>query len=202
MALWLADRPLVLASQSAIRRNVLEQAGLAVEVIAADLDERAIERRSPTDGPDSVAKLLARAKAQAVADRFPDRLVLGADQVMALGARRFSKPPDRAAARAQLQALRGQTHVLHSGVALMRGNDLLFSHVEPARLTMRDFSDDFLDAYLNAAGDRVLTSVGAFQLEALGVHLFERIEGDHFTILGLPLLALLAYLRQVGLVAS
>jgi len=128
-------------------------------------------------------------------------LVVGCDQTLALGERRFSKPADRAAARAQLLALRGKTHELHSAVALCRNGALTFGHVAVARLTMREFSESFLERYLDAAGDAVTASVGAYQLERSGIHLFDTIEGDHFTILGLPLLPLLAHLRREKVLA-
>jgi septum formation protein len=128
--------------------------------------------------------------------------VLGADQTLALGDRRFSKPVDRAAARAQLKVLCGQTHELHTAVAFVRDGTLLFEHRAVARLTMRAFSDDFLDAYLDVMGTAVSTSVGAYQLEKAGIQLFERIDGDHFVILGLPLLALLQYFREAGWLAT
>jgi septum formation protein len=201
MGLWLAAAPLVLASSSAVRRKLLEAAGIPVEVRPASLDERAIEASAPSNNPSTVAALLARAKALQVAKDGPGRLVVGADQTLALGARRFDKPANRAAARAQLQALAGQTHELHAAVAVTRAEDVLFEHVAVARLTMRPLSDVVLDRYLDAAGAAVTASVGGYQLEALGVHLFERIEGDHFTILGLPLLPLLAYLRTEGSLA-
>jgi len=126
--------------------------------------------------------------------------VLGADQTLARGSARFSKPADRAAAAEQLRGLRGQTHELHSALALVRDGELLFGCVETARLTMRDFSDRFLDEYLDMAADTAMASVGAYQLEGIGIHLFEKVEGDYFTILGLPLLPLLAFLRANGFV--
>jgi len=129
-------------------------------------------------------------------------LVVGCDQTLALGERRFSKPADRAAARVQLLALRGKTHELHSAVCVCRNGGVTFGHVAVARLTMRDFSESFLDAYLDEAGAAVTTSVGAYQLECTGVHLFDRIEGDHFTILGLPLPALLEELRREKVLAA
>jgi septum formation protein len=127
--------------------------------------------------------------------------VLGADQTLALGHRRFSKPADAAAARAQLTALRGRTHALHSAIALVRDGAVRYETVEVARLTMREFSDSFLDRYLQAGGTAVLASVGGYQLERIGIHLFDRVEGDHFTVLGLPLIPLLQYVRRKGLVA-
>jgi septum formation protein len=202
MSLWLADRPLVLASKSAVRHAVLRDAGLAVEVVPADIDERGIERRAATQDASAIAALLAREKAQAIAGRLSGRLVLGADQTLALGERRFSKPVDGAAAREQLKAMRGKTHALHSAIALVRDGTVLFEHCEIARLTMRQFSDDFLEAYLVAAGAAVTASIGAYQLERVGIQLFERIEGDHFVILGLPLFALLRYLRQSRYLAA
>ena len=149
-----------------------------------------------------VAALLAREKAKAVSAKHPDRMVLGADQTLALGQRRFSKAPNRAVAREQLAALRGKTHTLHSAVAVMRGGAALFEHVDAAHLTMRTFSDAFLDSYLDAVGDTALASVGGYQLEGTGIQLFERVEGDHFTVLGLPLLPLLDWLRHAGLLAK
>jgi septum formation protein len=199
--LWLAERPLVLASKSASRRAILAGAGIPIEVVPADIDERAVETEAGLRAPGEIAMHLARAKVLAVAAARPGRLVLGADQTLSLGARVFTKPADRAAAREQLAALRGATHELHSAIALAGDGVLLMEQREVARLTMRAFSDDFLDAYLDAAGDAVTASVGAYQVERLGIHLFERIEGDHFTILGLPLLPLLDFLRSQGLLA-
>jgi nucleoside triphosphate pyrophosphatase len=202
MSLWLAETPLVLASKSAVRHAMLRDAGLAVEIVPADIDERSIEQRAGLHDPGEVAGLLAREKAGAITDRLPDRLVLGADQTLALGERRFSKPTDRTAARAQLEALSGRIHELHSAVALLRGGKVLFEHREVARLTMRELSPRFLDAYLDAMGAAVTTSVGGYQLEKAGIQLFERIDGDHFVILGLPLLALLRFLRREGWLAA
>jgi len=201
-ALWLAPAALVLASRSKVRRALLETAGIPVEVRPATLDERAVEARSPDADPAAVAAVLAREKALRVAAELPGRLVVGADQTLALGSRRFSKPADRAGAKAQLAALAGRTHALHSAVAVARGADILFAHVGIARLTMRPLSEAFLERYLDAAGPAVTASVGGYQLEALGIELFETIDGDHFTILGLPLLPLLAYLRAEGSLAA
>jgi septum formation protein len=201
MPLWLAADPLVLASKSAARRALLEAAGIPLEVRPAEIDERATEAGAAGDAA-AVAALLARAKALDVAAQMPGRLVLGADQTLALGARRFSKPADRIAAAEQLHALRGQTHALHSAVALARDGKILFEHGETARLTMRAFSDSFIEHYLADAGKVVTASVGGYQLEGAGIQLFERIEGDYFTILGLPLLPLLAFLRREGWLAA
>jgi septum formation protein len=202
MPLWLAAQPLVLASKSAIRHAILRDAGLPVEVRSADIDERAIEQRATTRDAGEVAALLAREKARTIASRLAGRLVLGADQTLALGERRFSKPAHRAAAREQLAALRGRTHELHTAIALVREDTVLFEHREIARLTMRAFSDRFLDAYLDAVGADAAASVGGYQLERAGIQLFERVEGDHFVILGLPLIALLHYFRQAGWLAA
>jgi septum formation protein len=201
LTLWLAPEPLVVASKSAVRRAVLEAAGIPLEVRPADIDERGIEAQGRAAEPGAVAALLAREKARAIAAVMPGRFVLGADQTLALGARRFSKPADEAAAREQLRALRGRTHELHSAVAVVRDAEVLYDRVEIARLTMRTFSDAFLDRYVAAAGAAVTASVGGYQLERIGIHLFSRIEGDHFTVLGLPLLPLLDFLRNQGLVA-
>jgi len=198
MALWLADKPLVLASKSASRRALLEAAGIPIEVRPADIDERTVEQSAETGTAGAVAALLARAKACAVAAVMPGRLVLGADQTLVLGERRFDKPVDRAAARAQLRMLAGRTHELHSAIAFVRDREILGEEARIAPMTMRAFSDRFLDAYLDAAGPAVTASVGAYQLEGLGIHLFERVEADHFTILGLPLLPALAFLRRAG----
>jgi nucleoside triphosphate pyrophosphatase len=198
MPLWLASGPLVLASRSAVRRTLLEAAGVPVEVYPADIDERSLETGVPSATPAAVAALLARQKALVVAGLRPARLVLGADQVLALDAKLFTKPADRAAARTQLRALSGRTHELHSAIAFVRDGAVVFEHVGTARLTMRSFSDRFLDAYLDAIGSAATASVGAYQIEGPGLQLFERIEGDYFTVLGLPLLAALDFLRRYG----
>lgn len=198
---WLAERPLVLASKSPARRAMLEAAGIPVEIEPADIDERALERNAP-GAADDVATMLAREKARAVAARRPDRFVVGADQTLALGQKRFSKPANRAAARTQLQELRGRTHELHSAVALVRNDAVLFEFSDTARLSMRAFSDDFLDVYLEEIGTAAIASVGGYQLEGTGIQLFERVEGDYFTILGLPLFPVLVFLRSAGLLPA
>lgn len=195
MPLWLASAPLVLASKSEVRRSVLKAAGLPVEAIPADIDERRIEKDASVQAPRDVAILLAREKAKAVAAKMPGRLVLGADQTLSLGTERFSKPAGREAARAQLLKLRGKTHELSSGLALVRDGVTLLEDCAVARLTMRNFSERFLDGYLDAAGASVSGSVGGYQLEKTGIQLFESVEGDHFTILGMPLFLLLPVLR-------
>lgn len=205
MPLWLAPQPLVLASRSDVRGKILAAAGLRFEIRPAAIDERAEEAlagASATFDPAAAAEMLARVKAQNVAQSMPGRVVLGADQMLALNNERFNKPAGRAEAQAQLRALRGQTHVLHSALALVRDDTVLFAHIDRARLTMRDFSDEFIEDYLDMMGDHATASVGAYQLEGIGIHLFDRVEGDYFTILGLPLLPLLAFLRQAGFIAG
>jgi septum formation protein len=202
MALWREDRALVLASRSRPRRAILEAAGIPIDVRVPDLDERTVEASAGLHDPIAVAALLAREKAKTGTQCEPGRLVVGADQTLALGNRRFDKPRDRAAARDQLMMLAGSTHQLHSAVALARDGQVLFEATDTASLTMRNFSESFLESYLDAAGGAVLESVGAYQLEKLGVHLFDRVVGDHFTILGLPLLKLLDFLRQTGSLAK
>ena len=200
MPLWLDRQPLVLASKSDGRGKLLAAAGLRFEIRPAHIDERAVEAKAGGSDAAAAARLLARAKALAVAATRPGQLVLGADQTLARGATRFSKPANRQVAAEQLRALRGRTHELHSALALARDDVVLFDCVDTARLTMRDVSDRFLDDYLAMAGDAALLSVGGYQLEGIGVHLFDKIEGDYFTILGLPLLPLLGYLREKGFV--
>ena len=197
MSLWSAPAPLVLASKSFARRNMLSAAGIPVEIIPAAIDERAIERTLGVDRhPDEIAMLLSWEKASVVSHKAASRLVVGADQTLALGEKRFAKPADKDEARTQLLQLRGKTHSLHSAVTLVQDGSVLFKVVDTARLTMRAFSDSFLEDYLDAAGAAVTESVGAYQLEKLGIHLFERVEGDYFTILGMPLLPLLDFLRR------
>jgi septum formation protein len=195
---------LVLASKSAARAAMLQAAGITVALAPADIDERAFDEAWSREGrgPDLVARLLAEEKARAVSRTHRGAVVIGADQTLALGSRRFSKPADVAEARANLATLRGETHYLHSGVALVRDGETLFATVSSAAMTMRAFSDAFLDAYIERQGGRVLSSVGCYQLEGEGIQLFERIDGDYFTILGMPLLPLLSALRHHGLVAS
>jgi septum formation protein len=202
MALWLEPKPLVLASRSRARAAMLKATGLPVELSAADIDERGIESRAGPLSADDAASLLAREKAQVGGVDFPGRFVVGADQTLALGDRRFSKPSDRATARDQLHALAGRTHELHSAVAVVRDGRVVFNHVDTARLTIRTLSDRFIEAYLDTIGDDAFASVGGYQLEKLGVQLFERVEGDHFTILGMPLIPLLAFLRREGALLS
>jgi septum formation protein len=196
MKLWRGKHPLILASQSRARQALLANAGIDFEAVAAEIDERAVQQNSGLSAPGEIAALLAREKALSVSSRQPGKFVVGADQTLALGKRLFSKPASRAQAAEQLRALAGRRHELHSAVAVARDRKILFADVAIARMTMRRLGEAEIDAYLIATGEAVTSSVGAYQLEGLGVHLFERIEGDHFTILGLPLLPLLAFLRS------
>jgi septum formation protein len=201
MTLWRGQTPLILASQSRARKMLLENAGLAFEAIPADIDERAAQLGSGFSGPGEIAALLARAKALFVSARNHGHYIIGADHTLALGNRLFSKPNGRVEATAQLRALAGQTHALYSAVAVVRDGAVMFETTSVARMSMRPLSGDAIRNYLDQVGETVTTTVGAYQLEGLGVHLFERIEGDHFTILGLPLLPLLGYLRSESLLA-
>jgi septum formation protein len=202
MPLWLASDPLMLASRSAARRSLLEAAGVPIELHPADIDERSLEADAGTETPAVIAAVLARAKASIVANLRPGRLVLGADQILALGGKRFAKPADRAAAHAQLRALSGRTHELHSAIAFVQDTIVLHEYVGTAQLTMRPLSDRLLDLYVETVGDAATESVGAYQIEGPGIQLFDRVEGDYFTILGLPLLAALDFLRRRGLLIS
>ena len=202
MPLWLGAGKLVLASQSESRHAILAAAGIPHEVEPAHLDERNIEGRTGASDAAHVAALLAREKALAISGRRPGALVLGADQTLAVGTRSLSKPRDRAAAREQLVRLRGRTHELHSAIAVARNGLIMFEHRDVARLTMREFSDAFLEKYIEAAAAAVTASIGAYQLEKIGIQLFERVEGDHFVILGLPLLPMLEFFRREGLLRA
>ena len=197
---------IVLASASRARREMLAAAGVAFTVEAAEIDEPAIRKKllanAEPASPVKIAEVLARAKAEDVSRRHPGSLVIGADQVLALGTELLTKAKDDAAARATLAKLKGRMHELHSAVALAEDGKVTWGHVATARLQMRAFSDAFLDEYLLRAGDRIGQSVGAYELEGPGVQLFERIEGDYFTILGLPLLPLLEELRARGTITA
>ena len=201
MTIWRGRDPLVLASQSRARQMLLGNAGLTFEAMPADIDERTIQQKSGLLKPGEIAALLAQEKALFISADMPDRYVVGADQTLALGARLFSKPAGPAQAAEQLRALAGNTHELHSGVAVAHGGKVLFSEVAIARMTMRRLSGDEIRTYLDVAGEAVSTSVGGYQLEGLGAQLFDTVEGNHFTILGLPLLAVLAALRDLGCLA-
>jgi septum formation protein len=199
MTLWRGKHPLILASQSRARQQLLCNAGISFEIVPAEIDERAVQQSAGLTSPGDIAALLSREKALSVSMRLPDQFVIGADQTLALGMQFFSKPVSRPQAAEQLRALAGNCHELHSGVAVARDGKILFSDVSTARMTMRQLTGAEIEAYLDEAGEAVTASVGAYQLEGLGVHLFGHIEGDHFTILGLPLLRLLAFLRSARL---
>ena len=195
---------LILASGSATRQRLLRAAGVAFEVEVAHVDETSVleslaaEKAQPRD----IADVLAELKAVKVSSRHPQATVIGADQVLSLGSDLFQKPGSVDAARTQLKRLRGTTHVLSSAVCAARGGSVVWRFVGQARLTMRDFSDAFLEAYLADAGVDILGSVGAYHVESLGIQLFSRIDGDTFTILGLPMVPLLDFLRTHGMVRT
>lgn len=190
----------VLASGSPFRRKMLEDAGVAVEAVPANIDERAVEAAVEGSGvtPQELAAILAEAKALDVSERMPGRLVIGADQTLSLGDEVLHKPADMDAARRRLLLLSGKTHELNSAVVAARDGAVLWRHVGVARLTMRDLAPGFVGRHLSRVGDKALSSVGAYQIEGEGIQLFEAVEGDHFTIVGLPLLPLLGELRRLG----
>lgn len=205
--LWRGPDPLLLASASPARRRLLEAAGLPVETCAAGIEERAIEADLALDAAgrgdlaQRLAERLAREKALAVSRRCCDRIVVGADQTLACEGCLFHKPADAAVARGQIARLAGRTHTLHSAFAVARGGSLLAAGVEEAHLTMRPLDADAIELYVACAGGQAVAGVGAYQVENLGLHLFDRVEGEHSTILGLPLLPLLATLRKLELLA-
>ncbi len=197
---------LVLASGSSARRTLLTNAGLLFDVVPADVDEEAVQRAHlaahPAADPSAIAGVLASAKACHVSRGLANDLVLGADQILACRGKIYAKSPDRDSAQQVLKELRGETHSLHSAVVLARAGDVIWQHVSVATLTMRAVSDVQVEQYLDAAGAGIFGSVGCYHLEGLGVHLFEHIEGDYFTILGLPMMPLLAALRTEGWIAT
>lgn len=197
---WLSPRPLALASRSAGRRLVLEDAGIPVESVDGSVDERRLESQIVESGGGADDVALGLAAAKALAAKLPaERLVLGADQVASCAGRRFGKPPTLEAAKRQLALLSGTTHRLHSALALARGGDVIFRTVGHADLTMRPLSEEYIDRYVETMGEAALSSAGAYQIEGLGAQLFSRVVGDHWTIIGLPLLPLLDALRREGL---
>lgn len=196
---------LILASGSATRARLLRDAGIAIEILKPSVDEDEIKAsyRAEGAGVDETAVALADLKAGSISRRLAGQVgiyVLGSDQMLECDGTWFDKPADRAAARAQLVSLRGKAHHLISAAVLMKDGQRIWHHIDRAELVMRDFSDAFLDDYLDRAGDAVLGSVGAYHLEGLGAQLFSRVRGDFFTILGLPLLPVLAILREHGMV--
>ncbi len=193
--------PLVLASSSRFRGKMLQDAGLRFEAVPPRVDERAVEA-SPEGGgtsPEALALLLAEAKAGEVSARLPGRLVLGCDQTLSLHDRLFHKPPTIDAARNHLLALSGQTHHLNSAAVLAKNGEILWRHVSVAQMEMRTLTAEEIDRYLARMGDAVMGSVGAYQIEGLGITLFTRVDGDFWTIVGLPLLPVLAALREQGM---
>lgn len=194
---------LILASGSKFRRTMLERAGVNFRVVPADVDEGRIKDALLEGDPDidaaAVAEHLAREKALSVARLYPDALVIGADQVLVCGGEILSKPPTMAAARAQLMSLRGLTHALPTAVVLAKGQNILWSYVDEPQLTMRAFSEAFLDSYLSSEAEIVCDTVGAYQIEGRGAQLFDTMDGNIFSVVGLPLLPLLAELRRRGM---
>ncbi|MEX4005957.1 MAG: Maf-like protein [Neoaquamicrobium sediminum] len=190
---------IVLASGSPFRRKMLEDAGLEIEVEKPQIDERAVEAAVANSGvgPEDLALILAEAKALEVSQDRPGALVIGTDQTLSLGDEVLHKPRDMEEARRRLLALSGRTHQLNSAVVLMRDGEVLWRHVGVARLTMRELDPGFIGRHLSHVGEKALSSVGAYQIEGEGIQLFETIEGDHFTIVGMPLLPLLAKLREM-----
>lgn len=199
-----AAAPLILASASATRATLLRNAGLVFEQLPVAVDEDELKRALRADGADAAetATALAEAKARRVSERHPAAFVIGADQMLVCDGRWFDKPADRAAAKSQLRALSGRSHRLISAACVLRAGERLWGRHEHATLLMRLLGEDFLERYLDAAGDVATRSVGAYQLEGLGAQLFQRVEGDYFVILGLPLLALLDFLRGRGIVPA
>ncbi len=193
---------LILASRSAARRAMLSGAGVPFEAEDAGVDEDAIKAALSNHAPTDLALELAQAKALAVSERDKDAWVLGSDQILAFDGGRVSKAKSLPEARTRLSAMRGRTHDLHSAVALARGGSIVWAGIDTARMTMRDFSDRFLDAYLVAEGEGLLASVGSYRLEGMGAQLFERVEGDYFTVLGMPLWPVLTELRRAGVIVS
>lgn len=199
-SLWRGP-PLLLASTSPTRLGLLRAAGLPVETEAPGVDERAVENAAAPLGPEALARRLAAEKALAVSRRHPERLVLGADQVLDLAGERLHKPDSRDDAARQIAALAGREHRLHAAAVLALGGEIVGEVADAATLRMRPLSQEAIERYLDLAGPAAQASVGAYQLEGLGVHLFERVEGDHTTILGLPMLPLLQALRGLGSLA-
>lgn len=200
VSIWKAPAIPVLASQSPTRRKLLADVGIDVEAVSPNVAERAIEKqlREACVGAAGVARELARAKAEAVSHLYPRRWVIAADQTLEAGGEQFHKPDDAAEARLQLRALSGRSHELHAAVCCTFNGAVEFETVETAVMSMRPLSDRFLTDYLALAGPSVSSSVGGYQLEGLGLHLFEAVDGAHSTILGLPLLPILAFFRSVG----
>jgi septum formation protein len=193
---------IILASTSPTRRALLDNAGLTYSAVSPQVDERDLVARHADWSPEETAMKLAEAKAIEVSTRFPDAVVIGADQVLALGHKAYAKPASVEECRRHLLELRGKTHALISAVVCARAGATVWSHSSQALLTMREFSPAFLEQYLERLGADCMTSVGGYKIEGPGLQLFEKVDGDHFTILGLPLFPLLSYLRNAGEVVS
>lgn len=195
---------IILASNSKIRAELLENTGLSFEIQPANIDEAAIREIFKTEemDPADVAEVLAETKATEISKKNPDALVIGCDQVLALGDEIFEKPKNKDEAQNTLFKLRGKTHTLISAVVLVKNNEVIWRYSENANLKMHEFSPEFLGQYMALCGDKILSSVGAYQLESFGIHLFEEIKGDYFTVLGFPILALLKFLRSKGYTKS
>lgn len=191
---------IILASGSPFRKKMLEDAGISFDVQRPEIDERSVEKAVQDSGviPENLAAILAEAKALDVSQQRPGALVIGTDQTLSLGDEVLHKASDMEEARRRLLALSGKTHQLNSAVVLVRDGDVVWRHVSIARLTMRDLDPGFIGRHLSNVGDKVLSSVGAYQIEGEGIQLFDKIEGDHFTIVGMPLLPLLQKLRELG----
>ncbi len=190
---------LILASQSKTRMRLLQQAGIQFIAQSSQVDEDQLKSENTDLSQLLMAKLLAKAKALSLSRSNPNHYVLGADQTLSCVDTHFNKPRNKADAREQLQYLKGKTHQLHSAIAVVQNEKILFTHVDTAKMTMRNFSDSFLNTYLDTVDAEVLNSVGCYHYEGQGIQLFEKVEGDYFTILGLSLLPLLAFLRQTGM---
>ena len=197
-----SEERLILASRSAARRAMLTGAGVPYTAQDAGVDEDAIKTSLKGVDAAELALELARAKALAVSRHDPQAWVLGSDQTLDFNGGMISKAKDLSEARRRLEQMRGHTHHLNAGVALARGGAVVWSGVDTARMTMRRFSDDFLDAYLEAEGEGLLGSVGCYRLEGMGSQLFDRVDGDYFTVLGMPLWPVLAELRRAGVIAT
>ncbi len=200
--LWLSDRPLVLASQSSARRKLLEAAGLPFEVVPAEIDEEAFRGAHQHLAASELAQHLAFEKAKAVSRTLPDHLVLGSDQTLEHSGQIFSKSGSVENAALQLRTLSGSSHMLWSAASVVRNSEEIFRCVSQATVTIRSLSDDMIATYIEAADSSIVQSVGGYQMEAAGLHLFDRVDGDYWTILGLPMLQICQQMRRHGLLAE
>jgi septum formation protein len=196
------SQKLILASASKVRARMLGNAGVTFDVVVSEVDEEAIKAQLSSDAVEVIALKLAIEKAQDVSAKHPEALVIGADQILECDGQLFDKPVGRGGAVTHLQTMRGKLHRLITAAAVIQGGEILWQTTDDVRLIMRDLSDDFIARYLDQAGDDVLASVGAYRLEDIGAQLFTRVEGDFFTVLGLPLLPLLEFLRRQGILET